>query len=144
MDKDEHYILNLCDKLLGLTSSRQHRFDFLRGDKNRNGITRTLPVDAYYINLNVVIEYRERQHTEAVLFFDKPHKLTVSGVDRGQQRKIYDDRRREVLPKHKITLIEFSFSEFNHDRRKRIIRNETFDTQIIKNKLTDFIKISSC
>lgn len=139
MDKDEYYILNLCDKVLGLASSRQHRFDFLLGDKNRNGIAAKLPVDAYYQNLNLVIEYRERQHTEAVPFFDKPNKLTVSGVHRGQQRRIYDNRRRDVLPKHKIFLIEFSFSEFNHNRQKRILRNEPFDTEIIKAKLADFL-----
>ena len=34
-DKDEHYVLDLCDKILRLTSSRQHRFDFLRGDVNK-------------------------------------------------------------------------------------------------------------
>lgn len=30
-----------------------------------------LPVDAYYKELNIVVEYREKQHTEEVEFFDK-------------------------------------------------------------------------
>ncbi|WP_309751901.1 hypothetical protein [Novosphingobium sp.] len=45
-----------------------------------------LPVDAWYPELALVIEYRERQHSEAVKFFDQ--RETVSGVGRGEQRRI--------------------------------------------------------
>lgn len=69
--KDEHYVLDLCDKVLGHTSSRQHKFDFLRGDPNAKGIAVRLPVDAFYQDLNLAVEYHERQHTESVKFFDK-------------------------------------------------------------------------
>ena len=31
-NSDEHYIINLCDDVLGEKASRQHSFDFLRGD----------------------------------------------------------------------------------------------------------------
>ncbi len=50
--------------------------------------------------------------------------MTISGVHRGEQRKIYDERRRDILPKNGITLIEFSYSDFNHDRQKLIIRDQ--------------------
>ena len=30
-DSDEEYVINLCDEALGLTASRQHCFDFLKG-----------------------------------------------------------------------------------------------------------------
>lgn len=107
-DSDENYVIDLCDEVLQLNASRQHKFDFLNGDLGKNGKSRKLPVDSYYDELNLVVEYRERQHTDSVTHFDKPHKMTISGVHRGEQRKIYDQRRREVLPKHGIQLIEIS------------------------------------
>lgn len=110
MLKDAQYIIDICDEVLGTPALREHRFDFLRGDPGRNGRTASkLPVDAYYSTLNLVIEYCERQHTESVSHFDKPHVLTVSGVNRGLQRALYDQRRRDVLPKHGITLVELFF-----------------------------------
>lgn len=127
-DSDENYVLDLCDKVLKQKSNRQFHFEFLLGDSGTR-----LPVDAYYEPLDLVIEYRERQHTEVVKFFDK--RKTVSGVGRGEQRKIYDQRRRDVLPKHGIKLIEISYSDFNHDSRKRIIRDKVKDKEIIKNIL---------
>lgn len=56
---DEAYIIDLCDRVLGLTALRQHRFDFLRGDRDRRGTCRKLPVDAFYPSLPLVIECRE-------------------------------------------------------------------------------------
>lgn len=51
-DPDASYILNLCDTFLGRPSFRQYRFPFLfdRGH--------ALPVDAYYPELSLVVEYR--------------------------------------------------------------------------------------
>jgi hypothetical protein len=138
-NKDEHYVLNICDEVLGLTSSRQHKFDFLLGDPNIKGASAKLPVDAYYEKVKLVIEYRERQHTENVKFFDKPNKMTVSGVPRGEQRKIYDERRRQILPKHHITLIELSYSDFRYNGRKRILRDKEFDEKVVQEKLKNFI-----
>ena len=60
-DSDEYYVIDLCDEVLGRKAERQKRFDFLKGDKGH-----TLPVDAFYKDLNLVIEYYERQHTEEV------------------------------------------------------------------------------
>jgi very-short-patch-repair endonuclease len=105
-DSDEHYIIDLCDELLKIKGSRQHRFSFLVGDSGTK-----LPVDVYYETLNLVVEFNEQQHTKAVAHFDKPNKMTVSGVHRGEQRKIYDQRRLEVLPKHGIKVIEISFNK---------------------------------
>jgi hypothetical protein len=140
LTNDEQYVLNICDKVLGLTSSRQHKFDYLQGDPNSKGTSARLPVDSYYDELKLVIEYREKQHTESVSFFDKPNRITVSGVHRGEQRRIYDERRRQVLPKNNISLVEISYSDFNHDRQKRIIRNINHDNEIIKQILKDFVK----
>ena len=112
---------------------RQQKFDFLRGDTGRR-----LPVDAYYPVLNLVIEFHERQHIEKVPFFDR--KSTASGVLRGEQRRIYDQRRRELLPKHGIELIEFLISEFPHKNRKKLLRISGEDKRIIKKKLKKYIK----
>lgn len=129
---DEAYIIDLCDEILGIKASRQHYFDFLTGDTGRK-----LPVDAFYERLNLVVEYCEKQHTEAVGFFDK--RITASGISRGEQRKKYDERRRVLLPQNNIVLIEFDYSEFGHNRSKRLLRNIENDQIIIKSKLSQFI-----
>ena len=64
-------------------------------------------MDAYYPELQLVVEYREHQHTEAVAIMDQ--RMTVSGVDRGTQRAIYDQRHRDVLPEYGIELVELSY-----------------------------------
>lgn len=132
-NSDEFYILDICDKILGIASKRQHRFEFLRGDSGAK-----LPVDAYYQKLNLVIEFKEMQHTEKVGFFDK--RMTVSGIGRGEQRARYDQLRREVLPKNGIELIEFDYSEFDHTRSKKLLRNYESDSKIIFKKLTKYLK----
>jgi hypothetical protein len=78
---DESYVIDLCDEVLGEAALRQHRFDYLRGDARPGGQGVRLPVDAYYPALELVVEYRERQHTESIPFMDR--RMTVSGVDRG-------------------------------------------------------------
>ena len=129
-NSDEYYVIDLCDEVLGRKAERQKRFDFLKGDKGHS-----LPVDAYYKDLNLVIEYYERQHTEIVKFFDK--KQTVSGVSRGEQRKIYDERRKEILPKHGIELVIISYSDFGDS--KNLKRNRESDLEIIKNILKNYL-----
>lgn len=117
---DEAYVLDHCDAILGEAARRQHRFDFLLGDPGKDGRHRRLPVDAWYSGHNLVVEYRERQHSEAVRFFDR--RQTVSGVGRGEQRALYDARRRVVLAEQGIRLVEIDYSHFSFDRAKRIIR----------------------
>lgn len=135
---DEQYVLDLCDEILGTAGSRQYTFDFLRGDPGKSGLGKKLPVDAYYPSLNLVIEYKEKQHTEPVKFFDS--RETVSGVGRGEQRKIYDQRRRDLLPANGIKLIEISYTSFNLNSSKRIIRDPVNDRNIIKSLLKDYLK----
>lgn len=121
---DESYIIDLCDEVLKLKALRQHRFDFLKGDSGTK-----LPVDAYYPSLNLVVEFKERQHTEEVKFFNK--RQTVSGVGRGEQRKLYDQRRREVLPKQGIKLVELDYSDFENTRGKKLVRDKENDLKVI-------------
>jgi len=128
---DEAYVIDLVDELLQQKGLRQHRFEFLLGDPGKDGRRAKLPVDVYYPSLNLVVEYREYQHTNAVKFFDKPDKMTNSGVPRGEQRNIYDQRRRDVLPEHGIKLVELSFTSFNYGKNNRICRSLKDDKRII-------------
>lgn len=133
-DRDENYVLDLCDEVLNLKGSRQHKFDFLTGDSGRK-----LPVDIFYKEHKLVIEYREYQHTNAVKHFDKPDKMTVSGVHRGEQRKIYDQRRRDVLPANGIKLIEIDYTDFTHSKN-RIVRDREKDLVVVRRMLCKAIK----
>lgn len=138
--KDEAYIVNICDEILGLRALRQHRFNFLLGDPGKSGRQVRLPVDAYYPELNLVIEYHERQHSESVRIFNR---MTISGVSRDEQRKLYDRRRAEILPQHGIELLVFTYSDFEHDGSKRLRRSGT-DRVLIQQKLKTFERFIGC
>jgi len=138
-NRDEDYVIDLCDEVLGRKGLRQHTFDFLRGDAKEGSLGKLLPVDAYYPELELVIEYREVQHTQAVSFFDKPDKMTVSGVHRGEQRRIYDKRREEVLPKHGIELICIPYTTFNCDSQNRVLRSKLKDIELVRQLLKKYV-----
>lgn len=124
---DEYYVIGLCNEALGRRASQQHKFPFLLGDTGRG-----LPVDAYYPDLNLVVEYYESQHTEEVEFFNR--RMTVSRVCRGEQRKIYDERRRTELPKHGIKVVIISYSDFGAS--KKLLRNHDANLAIVKAIMT--------
>jgi hypothetical protein len=140
---DECYVIDLCAHVLQQRAERQRRFVFLRGDPGKGGRCAMLPVDAYYEALNLAIEYRERQHTEPNLHFDKPDRLTCSGCDRGTQRKRYDELRRDILPKHGIRLIELDCGMFQYNGQKRLKRIRDLDEMVIREKLAEFLPRSS-
>ena len=127
-DSDEFYVIGLCNEALGKEAIQQHKFPFLLGDSGRE-----LPVDAFYPDLNLVVEFYERQHTEEVSFFNR--RMTVSGVCRGEQRKIYDERRRTELPKHGIKVVVISYSDFGVS--KKLLRKHDADLSIIKTILAN-------
>lgn len=134
--KDEHYVLDLCDVVLGLKAVRQHCFPFLTGDPDWRGCRKPLPVDGFYPALGLVVEYHERQHRERVGFFDD--KPTVSGVPRGEQRRMYDERRADLLPRHGYSLVVLNVDEFAHDRAKRLLRTPQ-DQAVVSRRLASFI-----
>ena len=129
-NSDEYYVIDLCDEVLGMKATRQHTFDFLRGDTGRK-----LPVDAYYEGLNLVVEYCERQHTESVKLFDD--RMTKSGVPRSVQRRIYDERRKEVLPQPGIQVTVISFQDFG--KSKKLNRIKESDLEVVKKFFKDFV-----
>ena len=86
-DNDASYLLNFCDEVLGMKTSREHRLDWLRGDLSpRTGRATTLPVDGYWASIGVVVKVMESQHFVSAPHFDKPVVLTVSGEPPLEQR----------------------------------------------------------
>ena len=127
---DEAYVIDLCDQILGLKSKRQHRFDFLLGDPNIAGRRAKLPVDAYYEELGLVIEYWERQHLFPTPIMDG--RMTPSGCKRGEQRKIYDRRRCEVFEECGIRLVVITFEQLEHSAGGKLRRNKVADERVIR------------
>ena len=119
---------------MGISCLRQHRFLFLKGDTGKS-----LPVDGYYPERSLVVEYHEQQHTKSVPFFDR--RVTVSGTSRDVQRQRYDERRRRVLPEYGIHLVELSFEEFEHSSSKRLKRRRQRDLLILESKLRRWILV---
>lgn len=132
---DEAYVLDLCDQVLGEGGLRQHRFDWLLGDPGKAGRRVRLPVDGYWPGANLVVEYRERQHDQPVTHFDKPDRMTVSGVHRGVQRAIYDSRRDELIPAHDIQLVVITPANLDATPRGRLRRNRPHDLAAIRRLL---------
>lgn len=133
---DEAHVLNICDRVLGETGSRQHRFACLLGDPGKSGRRVRLPVDGYWSLANLVVEYRERQHSQPVPHFDKPARLTISGVHRGIQRALYDARREELIPQHGIRLVIITQGDLESTTAGRLRRNEARDIAAIRRILT--------
>ncbi len=132
-DSDEFYVLDLCDEVLGSRSERQAKFPWLVGDVSPKTERSTqLPVDGYWPGLKLVVEFQEKQHTEAVPLFDR--RATVSGVSRGEQRKLYDQRKSQMLPQHGIRLIVIHKSEFK-TKSDKIVREHDRDIAIVRSRL---------
>ena len=127
---DETYVLHLCDRVLG-PGSRQHRFAWLLGDPGRSGRRVKLPVDGYWATQGLVVEYREQQHDRPNAHFDKPERVTVSGVHRGIQRAMYDARRDELIPAKGLRLVVIKPSHLCATSRGRLKRDMEHDLPVI-------------
>jgi hypothetical protein len=132
-DSDEHYVLDLCDEVIGVCGERQATFLWLVGDVSpTTGRARRLPVDGYWPALGLVVEFQEKQHTVAVPLFDR--RATVSGVPRGEQRRLYDQRKAEILPQQGIRLVVIHKSEFT-TKTDRIVRDHERDIAVVRARL---------
>jgi hypothetical protein len=107
-------------------------FDWLRGDPSAaRPLGTRLPVDCYWPDLELVVEFQE-QHTRPSPFFDRRH--TGSGVGRGEQRRIYDERKRLLIPTHGLHLVLIEKSAFVVES-KRIVRDPARDIVVVREYL---------
>jgi hypothetical protein len=90
------YGIDLLAEILGETPEMEKRFPWAVGDPSpKTGRRQKLPFDAVWESRRLIIEIDEPQHgDEVVPFWDKPDVLTVSDVHRGEQRRLYDERKR--------------------------------------------------
>lgn len=102
---EEKWIRLFHQVLGGAAPSRGHWFEFLRGDptpKRPKGAT--LPVDAYFPDFNLVVEYMGEQHSA-------PNPLMDRRPGRREQRRRYQERRTGVLREHGINLIRVRYDD---------------------------------
>ena len=133
-ESDEVYLLDLVAEVLAEPDyRRQHRFPTLLGDPGRDGRRRPLPVDGYFPRHRLVVEYWEKQHSAPVPIMDEGE--TVSGVSRGHQRRLYDQRRRAWTQAHGLQLVILDYRGFDSDRQGRLRRNRARDRQIVAEAL---------
>ncbi|NUP41552.1 MAG: hypothetical protein HOY76_32135 [Streptomyces sp.] len=142
-NSDEAYVVGLCNRILGEQALTQHRFAWLLGDPGVGGRRVKLPVDAYWPEHRLVLEYRELQHDQAIPHFDKPERLTVSGVHRGEQRALYDARRDEEIPAHGLRLVVVRPADLDADSRGRLRRTERADLAALAALLAHVSEASS-
>lgn len=110
-DTDENYVLDLCDEVLGVNGRRRARFDGLRGDPSPSHPSGSmLPVDGYWPVFQLIVELQEEQHSIPSPFFDRRH--TVSGLGRGDERRLYDERTRRLVPTRGFRLVLIEKSSF--------------------------------
>ena len=127
-NSDEHYLVGLCNELIGEQASQQHKFGFLLGDYHKDGKKRTaLPIDAFYREANLAIEFKSDQTG----FRPGDNKITASGVTRTEQRKIYDARKRDVLKEEGIKLIEIQYGAFDASEDRKLTRNKEADLKVL-------------
>ncbi len=132
-NSDEYYLLNLCDELLKQKASRKHTFDTLVGNLHKRGKGRTkLPLDAYYEDLKMVIE------------FFKASKET-DGLDEKEQERIaqikyYDELKKKAVLKKNLRLVKINYALFDCDESNKLIRNTENDTLVLQRVLKDFLK----
>ncbi len=133
-ESDEKYILDLVARILAEPDYRwQHRFPTLLGDPGKDGRRRTLPVDGYFPRHRLIVEYWERQHSAPVPIMDEG--TTVSGISRGHQRRLYDQRRQAWADANNMQLVILDHRGFETDNQGRLRRDPAGDQRIIAEAL---------
>ena len=116
VERTADYVIKLVEEIIGEKAAREQRFPWAQGDPStRTRRAAMLPFDAVWESRKLIVEIDEDQHREATPHFDKPDRLTVSGVHRGHQRRIYDERRRAAAVREGYTLVALAWPR----RRRR-------------------------
>ncbi|WP_237570817.1 hypothetical protein [Mycolicibacterium lacusdiani] len=82
--------------------------------------------------MGLVVEFQEEQHSQPSSLFDR--RQTVSGVGRGQQRHLYDARKRTLIPEHGLRLVVIEKLAFAV-KSKRIARLHMQDIAVVRQHL---------
>jgi diadenosine tetraphosphate (Ap4A) HIT family hydrolase len=131
---DEKYILDLVAEILAEPDYRwQHRFPTLLGDPGQDGRRRPLPVDGYFPRHKLIVEYWEVQHSAPVPIMDEA--MSVSGVSRGHQRRLYDERRRAWARANGLHLVILDYRGFETDAQDRLRRDPEADREAVARAL---------
>lgn len=129
-ESDEKYILDLVAEILAEPNYRwQHRFPTLLGDPGRDGKRHPLPVDGFFPRHKLIVEYWESQHSAPVPIMDEG--MTVSGMSRGHQRRLYDQRREIWARANGIQLVILDHRGFETDAQGRLLRSHARDRQAV-------------
>lgn len=143
LNSDEVYLMELIDGLLNETGSRKHTFEYLLGDLHKNGETRTkLPLDLYYANLKLAIEFIEHPERKKNADDSKEEKLTVSGLKRTDQRLKYLNRKKVILTNKDKSFIEIPLENFEVDESMQLVRDKNKDESVLRELLSEFISDS--
>lgn len=133
-DSDEKYILDLVAEILLEPDYRwQHRFPNLLGDPGQDGKRRPLPVDGYFPRHRLIVEYWETQHSAPVPIMDEG--MTISGMSRGHQRRLYDQRRQTWADANGLKLVILDHRGFETNAQGRLQRDPVRDRQIVAEAL---------
>jgi ATP adenylyltransferase len=129
-ESDEKYVLDLVAEVLAEPGYRwQHRFPTLLGDPGQDGKRRPLPVDGYFPRHRLIVEYWEKQHSASVPIMDEG--TTISGMSRGRQRRLYDQRRQAWARANDLGFLILDYRGFETDEQGRLKRNPERDRQIV-------------
>ena len=113
------YVLDIVEEILGERAEREKRFPWAVGDVSaKTGRSIELPFDAVWASRHLIIEVDEDQHRRPVPFWDKPGVMTVSGISRGQQRALYDDRKRKAGREAGFTVVEIAWERRPEPERR--------------------------
>ena len=133
-ESDEKYILDLVSEILSEPGYRwQHRFPTLLGDPGKDGRRRPLPVDGYFPRHRLIVEYWETQHSASVPIMDEG--MTISGVSRGHQRRLYDQRRQTWANANNLQLVILDHRGFKSDKQGRLQRDPPRDRRTVADAL---------
>ena len=133
----QHYVVELFEELLG-PSRREARFSWALGDRShRTGRRVALPFDAVWEERRLILEVNESQHFEPSRLFDKPSVITVSGVHRGEQRTIYDLRKRRAAHAQGYQVIDVTPEQFasSPGKRPRLLFHREHDLRVVESIL---------
>ena len=131
---DEKYLLDLAAQVLAEPDYLwQHCFPDLVGDPGADGRPRPLPVDGYFPRHRLIVEYWERQHSAPVPIMDEG--LSVSGVSRGHQRRLYDRRRQDYADANGLRLVILDYRGFETYPSGQLRRDPVRDVQTVASAL---------